>query len=180
LPDERAGITHHFSIAGHEGYLNVGLYPNGQPGEIFIRMAKEGSTIAGLMECFGTVVSVSLQHGVPLKVLCDKLSHTRFEPSGWTGNEELGYAKSIMDYLFRWMALRFLSGKQLALYTQQTAVAKQQGSEEANHAPDSVSQYLHDCSEVGDAPLCLTCGSLMVRNGSCYKCANCGGTSGCS
>ena len=99
LPDERAGITHHFSIAGHEGYLTVGLYPNGQPGEIFIRMAKEGSTIAGLMECFGTVVSVSLQHGVPLKVLCDKLSHTRFEPSGWTGNEELGYAKSIMDYL---------------------------------------------------------------------------------
>ncbi|MGC1297808.1 MAG: hypothetical protein WA869_22485, partial [Alloacidobacterium sp.] len=103
LPDERAGITHHFSIAGHEGYLTVGLYPNGQPGEIFVRMAKEGSTIAGLMECFGTVVSVSLQHGVPLKVLCDKLSHTRFEPSGWTGNEELGYAKSIMDYLFRWM-----------------------------------------------------------------------------
>ena len=112
------GITHHFSIAGHEGYLTVGLYPNGQPGEIFIRMAKEGSTIAGLMECFGTVVSVSLQHGVPLKVLCDKLSHTRFEPSGWTGNEELGYAKSIMDYLFRWMELRFLSGKQLLLFTQ--------------------------------------------------------------
>jgi hypothetical protein len=81
LPDERPGITHHFSIAGHEGYLTVGLYPNGQPGEIFIRMAKEGSTIAGLMECFGTVVSVSLQHGVPLKVLCEKLSHTRFEPS---------------------------------------------------------------------------------------------------
>ncbi|HTF62920.1 MAG TPA: hypothetical protein VK638_09440 [Edaphobacter sp.] len=93
LPDERVGLTHHFSIAGHEGYLTVGLYPNGQPGEIFIRMAKEGSTIAGLMECFGTVVSVSLQHGVPLKVLCDKLSHTRFEPSGWTGNEELGYAQ---------------------------------------------------------------------------------------
>jgi len=119
----------------------VGLYPNGQPGEMFIRMAKEGSTIAGLMECFGTVVSVSLQHGVPLKVLCDKLSHTRFEPSGWTGNEELGYAKSIMDYLFRWMELRFLSGKQLPLFTQQMAVAERQGSEEANHAPASVSQY---------------------------------------
>ena len=103
LPDERVGLTHHFSIAGHEGYLTVGLYPDGRPGEIFIRMAKEGSTIAGLMECFGTVVSVSLQHGVPLRVLCDKLSHTRFEPSGWTGNEELGYAESIMDYLFRWM-----------------------------------------------------------------------------
>src|ERR1700752_4211346 len=116
LPDERAGITHHFSIAGHEGYLTVGLYPNGQPGEIFIRMAKEGSTIAGLMECFGTVVSVSLQHGVPLRVLVGKLSHTRFEPSCWTGNEQLGYAKSIMDYLFRWLELRFLSGTQLPLF----------------------------------------------------------------
>ena len=143
-------------------------------------MAKEGSTIAGLMECFGTVVSVSLQHGVPLKVLCDKLSHTRFEPSGWTGNEELGYAKSIMDYLFRWMELRFLSGKQLPLFTQQMAVVERQGSAEANHAPASVSQYLHDSYEVGDAPLCVTCGSLMVRNGSCHKCVNCGGTSGCS
>src|SRR6201986_2411323 len=116
LPDERAGITHHFSIAGHEGYLTVGLYPNGQPGEIFIRMAKEGSTIAGLMECFGTVVSVGLQHGVPLKVLCEKLAHTRFEPSGWTGDEELGFGKSIMDYLFRWLQLRFLWGTQLPLF----------------------------------------------------------------
>jgi ribonucleoside-diphosphate reductase alpha chain len=165
LPGERAGVTHHFSIAGHEGYLTVGIYPNGQPGEIFIRIAKEGSTIAGLMECFGTVVSVSLQHGVPLQVLCDKLSHTRFEPSGWTGNEELGYAKSIMDYLFRWMELRFLSGKQLPLFTQQMA------------APASISQFRHDND---DAPSCVTCGSLMVRNGSCHKCANYGGTSGCS
>jgi ribonucleoside-diphosphate reductase alpha chain len=180
LPDERVGLTHHFSIAGHEGYLTVGLYPNGQPGEIFIRMAKEGSTIAGLMECFGTVVSVSLQHGVPLKVLCDKLSHTRFEPSGWTGNEELGYAKSIMDYLFRWMELRFLSGEQLSLFPQQIAVAERQGSAEAKHAPASVSQYLHDRYEVGDAPLCVNCGSLMLRNARCHKCANCGSRSGCS
>jgi ribonucleoside-diphosphate reductase alpha chain len=110
LPHERVAITHHFSVGGHEGYLTVGLYPNGEPGEIFIRMAKEGSTIAGLMECFGTVVSVSLQHGVPLRVLCDKLSHTRFEPSGWTGNERIGYAKSIMDYIFRWIEARFLTG----------------------------------------------------------------------
>jgi ribonucleoside-diphosphate reductase alpha chain len=180
LPDERVGITHHFSIAGHEGYLTIGLYPNGQPGEIFIRMAREGSTIAGLMECFGTVVSVSLQHELPLKVLCDKLSHTRFEPSGWTGSEELGYAKSIMDYLFRFLELRFLSGKQLPLFTQQMAVVEQQGSAEANHARASVKQSLHDSYEVGDAPLCVTCGSLMVPNGSCHKCANCGGTSGCS
>jgi len=116
---------------------------------------------------------------VPLQVLVGKLSHTRFEPSGWTGNEELGYAKSIMDYLFRWMSLRFLSGKQLQLFTEM-AVAERQGSEEANHAPASVSQYLHDSYEVGDAPLCVTCGSLMIRNGSCHKCANCGGTSSCS
>ena len=179
LPDERVGLTHHFSIAGHEGYLTVGLYPNGQPGEIFIRMAKEGSTIAGLMECFGTVVSVSLQHGVPLQVLCAKLSHTRFEPSGWTGNQELGYAKSIMDYLSRWMELRFLSGKQLPLFAQMAGMERQ-GSAEAKNPPAGVSQYLHDSYEVGDAPLCVTCGSLMVRNGSCHKCANCGGTSGCS
>ena len=118
LQDERSAITHHFAFGGHEGYLTVGFYPNGQPGEIFIRMAKAGSTIAGLMECFGTVVSVSLQHGVPLKVLCDKLSHTRFEPSGWTGNAKIGYAKSVMDYLFRWLELRFLSGKQLSLFGQ--------------------------------------------------------------
>jgi len=179
LPDERAGITHHFSIAGHEGYLTVGLYPNGQPGEIFIRMAKEGSTIAGLMECFGTVVSVSLQHGVPLRVLCDKLSHTRFEPSGWTGNEEMGYAKSIMDYLFRWMELRFLSGKQLPLFVATAAGGESTGSE-ANQAPARISQFMPDSQVVGDAPLCTTCGSLMVRNGSCFKCGNCGGTSGCS
>jgi ribonucleoside-diphosphate reductase alpha chain len=180
LPDERAGVTHHFSIAGHEGYLTVGLYPNGQPGEIFIRMAKEGSMIAGLMECFGAVVSVSLQHGVPLKVLCDKLSHTRFEPSGWTGNEEVGYAKSIMDYLFPWMALRFLSGKQLSLFTQQMAVVERQGSEEKNQDSVSNSEYPRDSYEVGDAPLCVTCGSLMVRDGSCHKCLNCGSTGGCS
>ena len=179
LPDERAGITHHFSIAGHEGYLTVGLYPNGQPGEIFIRMAKEGSTIAGLMECFGTVVSVSLQHGVPLRVLCGKLSHTRFEPSGWTGNQELGYAKSIMDYLFRWMELRFLSGKQLPLFVAKAAVGESTRSESIQ-LPASLSPFPHESSEVGDAPLCSTCGSLMVPNGSCYRCGNCGGTSGCS
>ena len=127
MQDERSAINHHFSIAGHEGYLTVGLYPNGQPGEIFVRMAKAGSTIAGLMECFGTVVSVGLQHGVPLKVLCDKLSHTRFEPSGWTGNEEMGYAKSIMDYLFRWMELRFLSGTAAAAVCHKAAASGNAG-----------------------------------------------------
>ena len=179
LPNDRVGLTHHFSIAGHEGYLTVRFYPNGQPGEVFIRMAKEGSTIAGLMECFGTVVSVSLQHGVPLKVLCDKFSHTRFEPSGWTGNQELGYAKSIMDYLFRWMELRFLSGKQLPLFVAKAADGESTRSE-LIQVPASLSPFPHESSEVGDAPLCSTCGSLMVPNGSCYRCGNCGGTSGCS
>src|SRR5271163_3218662 len=116
LPEERASLTHKFGIAGHEGYITVGLYPNGQPGEIFIKMAKEGSTVSGLMDSFATAVSLSLQHGVPLKVLCEKFAHSRFEPSGWTGNEHIGYAKSIMDYIFRWLQLRFLSGQQLSLF----------------------------------------------------------------
>jgi ribonucleoside-diphosphate reductase alpha chain len=116
LPDERASVTHKFSIAGHEGYITVGLYPTGQPGEIFIKMAKEGSTVSGLMDAFATSISLALQHGVPLKVLCEKFAHTRFEPSGWTGNEQIGYAKSLMDYLFRWLHLRFLSGEQLSLF----------------------------------------------------------------
>ena len=116
LQEERASITHKFSIAGHEGYITVGLYPNGQPGEIFIRMAKEGSTVSGLMDAFATSVSLALQHGVQLKVLCEKFAHTRFEPSGWTGNEQIGYAKSLMDYIFRWLNLRFLSGEQLTLF----------------------------------------------------------------
>ena len=175
LQDERSAITHHFAFGGHEGYLTVGFYPNGQPGEIFIRMAKAGSTIAGLMECFGTVVSVSLQHGVPLKVLCDKLSHTRFEPSGWTGNAQIGYAKSIMDYLFRWIELRFLSGKQLPLFG--PGGSGDSGGRELNPGPVDGPQFLYD---IGDAPACVACGGLMRPNGSCYTCVNCGQTSGCS
>ena len=108
LPDERQGVTHHFSVGGQEGYLTVGLYEDGMPGEIFITMSKEGSTVSGLMDCFATAVSLALQYGVPLKVLCQKFSHTRFEPSGFTGNPHIGYAKSLMDYMFRWLALKFL------------------------------------------------------------------------
>src|SRR5215469_3105005 len=176
LPDERLAITHHFAVGGHEGYLTVGLYPDGQPGEIFIRMAKEGSTIAGLMECFGTVVSVSLQHGVPLRVLCDKLSHTRFEPSGWTGNERIGYAKSIMDYIFRWIEARFLTADPLPHFSIPAAKKPNDGGDIASLAtsPSGFEQtYLP-----GDAPPCVTCGALMVPNGSCFKCVNCGSTSG--
>ena len=175
LQDERSAITHHFAFGGHEGYLTVGFYPNGQPGEIFIRMAKAGSTIAGLMECFGTVVSVSLQHGVPLKVLCDKLSHTRFEPSGWTGNAEIGYAKSIMDYIFRWLELRFLAGEQLPLFG--PGGSEICAGRELDPHRAAGSQFFHD---KGDAPPCVACGGLMKPSGTCYACVNCGQTSGCS
>jgi ribonucleoside-diphosphate reductase alpha chain len=258
LPSERASITHKFGIAGHEGYITVGLYPSGAPGEIFIRMAKEGSTISGLMDSFATAVSMCLQHGVPLKLLCEKFAHTRFEPSGWTGNEQIGYAKSIMDYLFRWMQLRFLSGTQLDLFAglqptsepQQSVIlseaqsAKSKDPEasyldtiaeafstssneptspstpwgpEPSHlidrrppqqgiAPDiqaraglsnpqslipnpsavedrglyHAADAMKDMYDMGDAPSCSNCGAIMVRNGACHRCMECGSTSGCS
>src|SRR5436853_6381532 len=116
LPEERMSVTHKFNIGGHEGYITVGLYPDGTPGEIFIKMAKEGSTVSGLMDSFALAVSIALQHGVPLKLFCDKFAHTRFEPSGWSGNSEIGFAKSIMDYIFRWLHLRFLTGQQQMLF----------------------------------------------------------------
>ena len=116
LPDERLSITHKFKVGGHEGYLTVGLYKDGMPGELFITMAKEGSTVSGLMDSFACAISIALQHGVPLKLLCEKFAHTRFEPSGWSNNPDIGYAKSIMDYIFRWLQLRFLTGQQQALF----------------------------------------------------------------
>jgi ribonucleoside-diphosphate reductase alpha chain len=293
LPAERASITHKFNVGGHEGYVTVGLYPNGQPGEIFVRMAKEGSTISGLMDSFATAASLCLQHGVPLKVLCEKFAHTRFEPSGWTGDEQIGYAKSLMDYLFRWMQLRFLSGHQLSLFSLKSLGAQPASStgvilspEGANDprisapaqlsmadavpvtgtvnapdntvlphsneptappsgpwaldagpglpgqhagwgddpsqlsdrrapqqgiAPDLAASYdsssrpeaegrsgetpvfavpdrgiyhaataMKSMYNMGDAPSCSTCGSIMTRNGSCYRCMECGSTSGCS
>jgi ribonucleoside-diphosphate reductase alpha chain len=305
LPAERASVTHKFSLSGHEGYITVGLYPNGQPGEIFIRMAKEGSTVSGLMDSFATAVSLSLQHGVPLKVLCEKFAHTRFEPSGWTGNEQIGYAKSIMDYLFRWIELRFLQGTQLDLFANltpqrepaaatipvhghvsapantvtsttlssrgaaegpasaspaapnssvsgfasstpaQNSVILSEARSAQSKDPDAASratsagaflpqnpspdhhdhyedrtapqggiapdlqarsglgsstpsplspdpssfedrgiyhtaQALRSVVNMGDAPSCATCGAIMTRNGSCYRCGECGSTSGCS
>jgi len=267
LQEERASITHKFSIAGHEGYITVGLYSNGQPGEIFIRMAKEGSTVSGLMDAFATSISLALQHGVPLKVLCEKFAHTRFEPSGWTQNEQIGYAKSLMDYIFRWLSLRFLSGQQLTLFAGLAPVAPQlaappslmpesdldenepaaarsqmarlveevakrlnqvtttgsattgghsgggiapepqagaggarrmtesQAHSQSNVAPAAGSSQvpsmqdrglyhaadaMREMYDMGDAPSCGTCGAIMVRNGSCYRCMSCGSTSGCS
>ncbi len=258
LPAERASVTHKFGLSGHEGYITVGLYPNGQPGEIFIRMAKEGSTVSGLMDSFATAVSLALQHGVPLRVLCEKFAHTRFEPSGWTGNEQIGYAKSIMDYIFRWIQIRFLSGHQLSLFaglapqqavpvegavlspgstvvpslsassssaviltpseqseprgkdprisseapmfsSEETYTTKppQQGIAPEPKAstpyalsPEPLSvedrgiyhtaNAMKSLVDMGDAPSCATCGAIMTRNGSCYRCMECGSTSGCS
>ncbi len=282
LPAERASVTHKFALGGHEGYITVGLYPNGSPGEIFIRMAKEGSTVSGLMDSFATAISLALQHGVPLKVLASKFAHTRFEPSGWTGNEQIGYAKSIMDYIFRWMEIRFLSGQQLDLFagltpgnssgshsipvvgtigsgpaptihlnptsplaTDVTVTTPPQqvhitnGSSYSNPhpstavLPDAVrnlgsshpepaaipfgdlvedrtapregiapdlqarsglsenlsfedrgiyhaADAMKDLYEMGDSPSCATCGAIMTRSGSCYRCMSCGNTSGCS
>ncbi|WP_213804369.1 vitamin B12-dependent ribonucleotide reductase [Granulicella sp. dw_53] len=267
LPAERASVTHKFGLSGHEGYITVGLYPNGQPGEIFIRMAKEGSTVSGLMDSFATAISLALQHGVPLRVLCEKFAHTRFEPSGWTGNPDIGYAKSIMDYIFRWIQIRFLSGHQLDLFAGLQAAAsvpvtgtvsgpgntvvdnagnmdngsssfhneallssrtEAEGSasssahpltgEHESHfdrtppkqgiAPDlaasngltptepwtlgpdpssledrgiyHASDAMKSMYDMGDAPSCATCGAIMTRSGSCYRCMSCGSTSGCS
>ncbi len=267
LPDERKAITHKFSVNGHEGYITVGLYENGQPGEIFLKMAKEGSTISGLMDTFATTVSVALQYGVPLHDLVFKFAHVRFEPSGFTSNPEIPIAKSIVDYIFRWLGSKFLlpedraklglvdrsataessvqpltlglsgngggsagtSGSasspsvpaspgnggtagssdaaQAAASSPATGVATQSfesttpptagealsGSASAGSSPtppNGKSRVTLGSLNIGrnqvtfaaqaDAPSCADCGSIMVRNGSCYKCLNCGSTSGCS
>ena len=172
LPDERRSITHKFSIGGHEGYITVGMYDDGAPGEIFITMAKEGSTISGLMDAFATAVSFNLQYGVPLKFLVDKFAHVRFEPSGWTGNQQIPYAKSIMDYIFRWLGAKFLG--------EEYAITEAGESTTLRPTEASPQQELPFAPVTADAPLCAECGSIMTRNGSCYKCGNCGGTSGCS
>jgi ribonucleoside-diphosphate reductase alpha chain len=173
LEDDRASLTHKFSIAGHEGYVTVGLYTDGTPGEVFIRMAKEGSTIAGIMDSFATSISYCLQYGVPLKFLVAKFGHVRFEPMGWTGNPQIPFAKSIPDYIFRWMGLKFLGPE----YAENEAGAPPA----LRPTEDNQQEKLpFQAAVASDAPLCAECGGMMTRNGSCYKCENCGGTSGCS
>ncbi|MCM2268866.1 MAG: vitamin B12-dependent ribonucleotide reductase [Thermoanaerobaculia bacterium] len=178
LPDERRALTHKFSINGHEGYITVGLYDDGSPGEIFLTMAKEGSTISGLMDAFATSISLALQYGVPLRALVDKFSHMRYEPSGFTKNPEIPIAKSITDYIFRWLASRFLSNEEKAAVG---VVMAELPAPAANAAAGSDATGVKFTVDVGaDAPSCHECGAIMVRNGSCYKCNNCGSTSGCS
>ncbi len=248
LPAERAAVTHKFDIAGHEGYITVGLYPEGQPGEIFLKMAKEGSTVSGLMDTFATSVSLALQYGVPLRDLVNKFAHVRFEPSGFTGNSEIPIAKSIVDYIFRWLGARFLAADEkaglglqgaastvvaeapaglaapISFGTATVAAPAPAGPSEGESTGEDVEAaaaasrelpVVQPAAKAGsngngngsgkghgngngsglsmslgtttvaftvqeDAPSCAECGSIMVRNGSCYKCMNCGSTSGCS
>ena len=196
LPDERDAITHKFDIAGHEGYITVGLFEDGSPGEIFLVMAKEGSTISGFADAFAQAVSYALQYGVPLQVLVDKFSHVRFEPSGLTKNPDVRLAKSIVDYIFRWLATKFLSPEaqyragvnvrgghaEVDKEVEQLTLSGPEPESRESTSPESakarVTPYAIQNDE--DAPPCSTCGSIMIRNGACYKCVNCGATSGCA
>jgi ribonucleoside-diphosphate reductase alpha chain len=201
LPDERPSITHKFDIAGHEGYITVGLFEDGQPGEIFLTMAKEGSTISGFADAFAQAISYALQYGVPLQVLVDKFSHARFEPSGMTKNPDVRFAKSIVDYIFRWLATKFLTPEAQYRAGVNMRVPLENGEDAENGKASAASSPVRPAvlprvtvspgakpktSEFAaiqnqeDAPPCSTCGSLMIRSGSCYKCPNCGTTSGCA
>jgi ribonucleoside-diphosphate reductase alpha chain len=196
LPDERQAITHKFDIAGHEGYITVGLFEDGMPGEIFLVMAKEGSTISGFADAFAQAISYALQYGVPLSSLVDKFSHVRFEPSGMTRNPDVRFAKSIVDYIFRWMASKFLSPEAQfaagvnnrdeavsATATVTETVSKSVSVEMSVTVPAppvKTKSAFAAMQNQEDAPPCSTCGSIMVRSGACYKCSNCGTTSGCA
>src|SRR5712675_2442799 len=193
MPAERASVTHKFSIGGHEGYITVGMYEDNRPGEIFIKMSKEGSTLSGIMDGLALTISLGLQYGVPLKVFVDKLLNTRFEPSGITANQNIRFVSSVLDYIARWLGGRFISADYLKLNGEQAAVSHAPALASTTGAPVSAmteamrlappltnpqSSKPRDAHE--GAPTCSECGMLMVPNGACYKCENCGSTSGCS
>ncbi len=204
LPDTRRSLTHKFTVAGHEGYITVGLYDDGRPGEMFITMAKEGSTVGGLMDCFGTAISIALQYGVPLPVLVHKFSHARFEPMGHTSNPEIRIAKSVIDYIFRWMGLEFIDGFRESQQHQAPPADLLESRNGHGARPQGESTNRTVKEEPGrpgmtdevdlswdrlqrdfgrfqiDAPSCDNCGSITVRNGNCYLCHNCGSSMGCS
>lgn len=180
MPATRSSITHKFAIAGHEGYMTVGLYEDGRPGELFITMAKEGSTVGGIMNAFGTAISLCLQYGVPLRALVGKFSHSRFEPSGYTDNPDIPIAKSLVDYIFRWLEFTFSNGatQELAMTTKQAtpALSEQSATAEMSDAEKMLSQIQNQ----EDSPVCDQCGHITTRNGACYRCHNCGNSMGCS
>jgi len=189
MPVERASVTHKFSVGGHEGYITVGMYEDNRPGEIFIKMSKEGSTLSGVMDGLALTISLGLQYGVPLKVFVDKLLNTRFEPSGITANPNIRFVSSVLDYLARWLGGRFISADYLKLnggaHVENPAVAAPAGAlPPMNEAALDAMQMALSASKLTNAhegaPTCSECGMLMVPNGACYKCENCGSTSGCS
>jgi ribonucleoside-diphosphate reductase alpha chain len=210
LPDTRTAVTHKFDIAGHEGYLTVGMFDDGQPGELFITMAKEGSTIGGLMDTIGTLTSMSLQYGVPLETLLKKFAHQRFEPSGFTKNPEIRNASSIIDYVFRWLAFQFIPGYREGIVAARTQpelampdlieemkkkvnrpvpelpisedqeVVELKPGNGNGHGKSSLKSLTSMIVNQQDAPTCPSCGHVAVRNGACYKCLNCGESLGCS
>jgi ribonucleoside-diphosphate reductase alpha chain len=195
LPASRHAVCHKFDIAGHEGYLHVGFYEDGSAGEIFIKMAKEGSTVSGLMDTIGVLTSMALQFGVPLEVLVQKFSHVRFEPSGFTKNPDIPIAKSLIDYIFRFMGSQFLGAEERAAVglierepptphageTAEAPVVARAVAQPIGFTPGAAQPLTPIAfSPQADAPSCPDCGSIMVRNGACYKCLNCGATSGCS
>ena len=188
LSDTRSSLTHKFSVGGHEGYITVGFYEDGSPGEVFLRMSKEGTVVSGLMDSIAVLTSIALQYGVPLESLVNKFSHVQFEPSGFTANSEIPMAKSIIDYVFRWLGIRFLS-------QEPSESPDMLGLEEQMTTPEELDPYGHGSNgdtdswearekqvmlQHADAPPCLECGALMLRSGVCYRCPNCGATSGCS
>src|SRR5437016_4912818 len=185
MPYERASVTHKFSVSGHEGYITVGMYDDGRPGEVFIKMAKEGSTLSGVMDGLALTISLGLQYGVPLKVFVDKLLNTRFEPSGITANPNIRFVSSVLDYIARWLGGRFISSDYLKLNGEQTSAAHAHApAAPATSAPVTLamieamrlappvtslaSSTPRDAHE--GAPTCSECGMLMVPNGACYKC----------
>ncbi len=205
LPDTREATTHHFSIAGHDGYITVGKYEDGSPGEVFMKMAKQGSTVSGLMDSLAICMSIALQHGVPLEIMADKLSHMRFDPSGFTANPEIPMAKSIVDYVVRWLSSQFLTEEE----QRDVGIITQDMRDEARAELDGLGAE-HGGAQVIELPvpssgghgqtalalpptrggkytfrqddgvICGSCGWTMIRSGTCYKCENCGSTSGCS
>src|SRR5438445_388587 len=178
MPAERASVTHKFSVGGHEGYITVGLYEDNRPGEVFIKMSKEGSTLSGVMDGLALTISIGLQYGVPLKVFVDKLLNTRFEPSGITANANIRFVSSVLDYIARWLGGRFISSDYLKLNGTAPEVMIAATLQTNLAMPPAGSRTPSNAHE--GAPTCSECGMLMVPNGACYKCENCGSTSGCS
>jgi len=185
MPAERASVTHKFSVGGHEGYITVGLYEDNRPGEVFIKMSKEGSTLSGVMDGLALTISIGLQYGVPLKAFVDKLLNTRFEPGGITANANIRFVSSVLDYIARWLGGRFISTDYLKLNGAlpeviatapiQTTLAMPPAIKASEPSSSRTPSNAHE-----GAPTCSECGMLMVPNGACYKCENCGSTSGCS